>query len=205
MKRFLVLLAVMALCAGAANAQFIFEHNNEIGIYTTQTPTAENAQDMTTYNGAAFTPFNIYVVVTNPFDVNNGQPISAIGGFEFHVAAPANVTVLGWILPPLTTNFATPPDFLAGSNTPVVDGCGTVLTINCFPMSADPGYFYLTPVTNTPQSVPDEMAITNYNNDFRISVVYPVSGAHDAPVFGYNTGVVPTEDASWGEVKSLFR
>lgn len=206
MKRFLVLLAVMALCAGAANAQFLFENNNEIGIYTTQTPTAENAQDMATMNSAAlYTPFSLYVVVSSPFDVNNGQPIAAIGGFEFHVAAPANILVTGWILPPLTTNFATPPDFLAGSNTPVVGGLATVLTVNCVATALDPGFFYLTPVTNTPQSVPGEMAITNYNNDFRISVVYPVSGSHETPVFGFNAGVVPTEDASWGEVKSLFR
>ena len=196
MKKLLMTLAVMSLMTGIA-----FGQNNEIGIYTTQDANPEN----TAYNGGAFVQFQAYVVVTNPFDTNNGQPISQIGGFEFHVTVPANVTVLGWNLPPLTTNFATPPDILAGSNTPVVGGAATVLTLNCFPMAATPGVFSLTPVTNTPQSVPGEMAITNYNNDFRISVVYPVSGAHDAPVFGFNTGVVPTEDASGGDVKSLFR
>jgi hypothetical protein len=197
----------MMLCAGAANAQFIYEHNNEIGIYTTANPTAENAQEMATYSGAPGAGITAYVVLTNPYNTNTNTPIDVVGGFEFRVVLPANVFLLGAILPPQTTNFASSPDFLCGSNAPVVDNHVTLLTLNLGEFSGAPSFVYLTPVQDAPQSVPGNMAITDYNDDFRISVAYPVSGNHTTPVFGLFTGtaVVPTEDAAWGDVKSLFR
>jgi hypothetical protein len=197
----------MMLCAGAANAQFIYEHNNEIGIYTTANPTAENAQDMASYNGAPGAGIMAYVVLTNPYNTNTNTPIDVVGGFEFRIVLPANVFLLGTVLPPQTTNFASSPDFLCGSNAPVVDNHVTLLTLSLGEFSGTPSLIYLTPVQDAPQSVPGEMAITDYNDDFRISVAYPVSGNHTTPVFGLFTGtaVVPTEDAAWGDVKSLFR
>jgi hypothetical protein len=186
------------LCAGAANAQFIYEHNNEIGIYTTANPTAENAQEMATYSGAPGAGIAAYVVLTNPYNTNTNTPIDVVGGFEFRVVLPANVFLLGAILPPQTTNFASSPDFLCGSNAPVVDNHVTLLTLNLGEFSGAPSLVYLTPVQDAPQSVPGNMAITDYNDDFRISVAYPVSGDFAMPVFGLFTGtaVVPTEDAA---------
>jgi hypothetical protein len=83
----------------------------------------------------------------------------------------------------------------------------TLLTLNLGAFDGATSLLYLRPVQDAPQSVPGEMAITDFNDDFSISVAYPVSGSHDLPVFGLFTGgaVVPTEDASWGEVKSLYR
>lgn len=205
MKRFLVLFAVMMLCAGAANAQFIYEHNNEIGIYTTPNPTAENAQQMATYSGAPGAGIMAYVVLTNPFNTNTNTPITSVGGFEFRIVLPANVFLLGATLPPQTTNFASSPDFLCGSNAPVVASHVTLLTLMLGEFSGAPSLVYLTPVQNAPQSVPGEMAITDYNDDFRISTAFPSSGDYGLPVFGLWTSPVPTEDAAWGDVKSLFR
>lgn len=205
MKRFLVLFALMALCVGVANAQpFIFEHYNEIGIYTSPTPTADNAEALACYQGA---PGQIaaYVVLTNPRNEHTGELISSVGGFEFKLVVPANVFLLGVTLPPLTTNFATSPEFLCGANIPVVDGRARLLTLNLGEFSMTPSQLFITPVVAAPQSVPGNIAITDYNDDFTISVAHPVSGGFDLPVFGLWSCVVPTEDASWGEVKSLFR
>jgi hypothetical protein len=211
MKRFLVLFAVMMLCAGVANAQFIFEHNNEIGIYTTAFPTADNAQEMATYSGAPGQIF-AYVVLTNPYNTNTNAPITSVGGFEFKLVLPANVFLLNAAMPPSSTNFATSPEFLAGTNAPVVDNRVTLLSLTLGEFSGTPSRIYLTPVVAAPQSVAGEMAITDFNDDFRISVAYPVSGDPALPVFGLWTppageegGVVPTSDAAWGDVKSLFR
>jgi hypothetical protein len=205
MKRFLVLTAIMALSVGIANAQpYVYEHNNEIGIYTTQNPTADGAQAQARYSGI---PGQVaaYVVLTNPFNDLLGTPISTVGGFELFVGIPAGVFLLGATFPAGTVNFATAPDFLCGANIPVVDSHCTLITLNLGAFSMTPGFLYVKPVQNTPQSVAGEMAITDLADDFRISVAYPVSGDHEAPVFGLWTDVVPTEDASWGEIKSMFR
>ncbi|MFN2370741.1 MAG: hypothetical protein ABR506_06235 [Candidatus Krumholzibacteriia bacterium] len=206
MKRFLVLFAMMALCVGVANAQgFIYEHNNEIGIYTTPDPTAENAEEMAVYTGAPGGSIMGYVVLTNPWNENTGTPIAAVGGFEFKIVLPANVFLLSAALPPATTNFASVPEFLCGANIPVVDDHCTLITLTLFESAGTPSLVFITPVEAAPQSVPGNIAITDFNDDFTISVAHPVSGAFDSPVFGLWSSVVASEDASWGEVKSLFR
>ncbi len=43
MKRFFVLFAMLMLLASVAHAQYLFEGENEIGIFTVENPTAENA------------------------------------------------------------------------------------------------------------------------------------------------------------------
>ncbi|MBE0566165.1 MAG: hypothetical protein IH621_09425 [Krumholzibacteria bacterium] len=195
MKKMILTLAALTLVAGGALAQ-----NNEIGIYTTPDANPDN----TVYNGAAG-PVTAYVVLTNPWNDLTNTPIVAVGGFEFYIGIPAGVFLLSTTFPPATVNFATSPDFLCGANVPVVENRCTLITLSLGAFSVTPGSVYLKPVQNTPQSVPGQMAITDYFDDFRISNAYPISGDHEAPVFGLWTSVVPTEDASWGELKSLFR
>ena len=203
MKRFLVIVAMMALCAGAAYAQ----DYNEIGIYTTPDANPENVN----YNGAPGT-FTAYVVISNPRNYHTGSPdsnvesnITTIGGFEFKIVVPAGVFILGATLPPSTANFH--PDannFFCGTNLPVNNGVATCVTLNVGAFSGAPALFYLAPV-NTVPTFPGHLAITDYNDDFRENIAYPASGDFAAPVFGLWSEVVPTEDASWGELKSLFR
>ena len=195
MKKLLLTLAALSLMAGAAFAQ-----TNEIGIYLTQDANPDNV----VYNGAPGS-FTAYVVCVNPYNQHLDAPISVVGGFEFKLTFPANVYLLGATLPPSSTNFANSPEFLCGSNAPVTDGLVTLLTLTLGEFSGTPSSIYIEPVQDAPQSVPGNIAITDYNDDFSISVAYPSSGSFSEPVFGLWTSVVPTEDASWGEVKSLFR
>ncbi|MFO7609775.1 MAG: hypothetical protein R6X35_11380 [Candidatus Krumholzibacteriia bacterium] len=213
MKRILALSAVLMLVAGGALAQgTLYEHQNEIGVYLTDAPPADVTSDMINYTGPAG-QFVVYVVCTNPWNMHFGDPnstiqspISQIGGFEFHTALPEGVFVTNTVLPPATINFATAPDYLAGSAAPVVDNHSTLLTLTLASFTQTPGWIYLLPVQNTPQSIPNQMAITDYFDDFRLNPAYPSSGSYEEPVFGlWQTMVVPTEDASWGDVKSLFR
>ena len=210
MKRFLVLLALVALCAGVANAQYIYENDNEIGIYMVQDPTAENAQMQAQYSGTPGT-FTAYVVCTHPINMHYGDPlstvrspISVIGGFEFRLVIPASVYLLSAILPPSSTNFATPPDYLAGSAAPVVNDHSTLLTLTLGAFTGQPDFIYLSPVQQAPQSIPGSMAITDYNDAFRLNPAFPVSGNYSWPVFRL-WGTVPVEDTAWGDVKSLYR
>ena len=208
MKRFFVIFALMMLVAGAANAQqYIYEHQNEIGIYTTEVPTGliENQDAETSYTGAPGGAIMAYVVLTNPWNQNTNAPISLVGGFEFHLYLPSNVFLLGQVLPPSSTNFATAPDFYVGCAAPVANGACTLIALTLGEFTGTPGYISMGPVTTLAPSVPDNMAVTDYNDDFSISLAYPVSGSFDLPVFGMYQPVVPNDDASWGGVKSLYR
>jgi len=205
MKRFFVLFALLMLVAGSALAQgVIYEHNNEIGIYTTANPDPAIVDSQTSYTGTPGS-FTAYVVCTNPYNTNINAPITSVGGFEFRLVLPASAFLLAAVLPPASTNFATSPDFLCGSNAPVVDSHVTLLTLTIGEFSGAPGFISLSPVQDAPQSVPGEIAITDFNDDFSISVAHPVSGSFDMPVFGLYQPVVPNEDATWGGVKSLYR
>ncbi len=201
MKKLLLILAALSLIAGSALAA------NEIGIYMTEDANPDN----TSYNGTPGT-FTCYVVCSDPTNFHFGSPtsdvvtpISVVGGFEFRVVVPASVYLLSATMPPQSTNFATPPEWLAGSNAPVVGGNCTLLTLNLGAFTGAPGSIFLTPVQDAPQSVPGEMAITDYNDAFRLNAAYPISGDYALPVFGLWTSVVPTDDAAWGDVKSLYR
>jgi len=86
-----------------------------------------------------------------------------------------------------------------------VDDHSTLLTLNLGAFTGAPDFIYLAPVQDAPQSIPGSMAITDYNDAFRLNPAFPVSGSYDAPVFGLWSQVVPTDDAAWGDVKSLYR
>ena len=214
MKRFLVLTALMAVCASVAFAQapYLYENDNEIGIYMVENPTADNAQDMAMYTGALPGMFTCYVVCTHPVNMHYGapgstvrNPITLIGGMEFRINLPTGLFIQEAVMPPNSINFATPPEWLAGVEAPVVDDHCTLLRLTLATFSTAPGYIYLSPVQVAPQSIPGSMSITDYLDDFRLNPAYPVSGSYDLPVFGVLESVVPTEDASWSDVKSLYR
>jgi hypothetical protein len=205
MKRFFALLAVLMMVAGVANAQYFGEYHNEIGIFTTTTPTVDNAQEMATYNGALYAPFDVYVVMFNPYNELLDQPITRVGGFEFLLTLPTTAFVTGVTLPPLTTNFATPPTYYCGTNIPVVNGMCTLVTLTMVASAPTPGFISMGPVDPAIASHVGEMSITDYNDGFSISQAHPISGDFAAPVFGLFSDVVPTADASWGELHSLFR
>jgi len=179
---------------------------NAIGIYTTATPTPASANDDAVYSGAPG-QFTAYVVCTNPWNDNTNTAISIIGGFEFKLVLPGNVFLLNAALPPQSTNFATPPEFLCGANAPVNNSISTLITLTLGWFDGVPGTISVTPVEIAPASVPGNIAVTDYNDDFSISVAKPSSGvgAFDQPVFGMGTPVVPNDDTTWGGVKSLYR
>ena len=154
------------------------------------------------------------MVCTNPRNYNFGAPtsgveqdISLIGGMEFRVNLPDGIFITNAVMPPNSINFATSPEWLAGVEAPVVDHHCTLLRLDLGTFGTTPGFIYLTPVQVAPQSVPGAMAVTDYNDDFRLQAAFPASGDYALPVFGLfqTTGVVPTENASWSEVHSLYR
>ena len=210
MKRFFVLFTALMLVAGVANAQYLFEGNNEIGMFTVENPTAENAQEMSCFMGGPGQS-TAYVVLTSPVNQNNGLMMANVGGFEFQLVYPAGPFVTA-VIHPSATNFMSPPDFFCGANIPVVGGQCTLITLTIGVFTTDPIPWLITPVSDpTVQSIPGSIAITDADDNFSLSEAYnttgSVDGIWDVPVFGMFecAGVVPNEDVSWGSVKTLFQ
>lgn len=203
--------AVLLLNPGISAAQE-FTHN-EIGIFLEPDVTPENALNLTVYSGPAMTEITAYVVLFKPRNFNyrdqgDEVDITRIGGFEFRVAMPEHVFFMTATLPPLSLNFLNIPDFAVGTNLPVEGDATTLLTLALFTMDTTPALVYLTPVVSQPPSWPDAMVITDFNDNFRISQAFPVSGSHEQPVFGLWVDpmtVVPNTQASWSRVKALYR
>ena len=210
MKRFFVLFTALMLVAGVANAQMLFDGENEIGIFMVENPTAEDAQDMACYMGSPG-QFMCYAVLTNPVNQNLGTDMANVGGFEFQMVFPAGLFVTP-VLHPSATNFMSPPDFFCGANIPVVGGQCTLMTITVGTFTADPAMWFITPVSApTVQSITGSIAGTDADDNFSLSEAYNTTGSvddiWDVPVFGmFECGqVVPNEDVSWGSVKTLFQ
>lgn len=136
MKRFFVLALMMVATVAIAQPPYLFEANNEIGMFMVENPTAESAQDDACYMGA---PGQLvaYVVLTSPYSETLGAPIDNVGGFEFRLNWPAGLFVTPAIHPS-ATNFQTPPDFFCGSNIPVVGGQCTLITVTIGTFTTDP-------------------------------------------------------------------
>lgn len=204
MKRFLVAFAVTALFAGAATAQIVGEHANEIGLYITQTPTVlEDTQLSIT----GFGLYNVYMVLTNPVDEGSGDPIATVGGFEMTVVLPASVQFNGVSYPAGVLDLNSDPEhFYCSGAIPVAGGYCTLATLTLLNFGdLTPGGIMMIPYDAGAQSIPGHMAITDADNNFVLSTAFPVSGSYDDPVMGINMEVVPTEDVRWGDVKSLFK
>ena len=176
---------------------------NQIGIYTTQTPDFSNITDADTrVNGAG--SHTAYVICSYPHNDNTDTDITSLGGFEFQ---------LDWgslfvtpTLHPSATNFMSAPDFYCGANVPVANGMAVLVTLSIGSFTEDPVDFFIMPVSDSAaQSIPGAIAITDFDDNYSISRAYPASGDFANPIFGFNTSVVPNEDATWSDVKNLYR
>lgn len=133
---------------------------------------------------------------------------TGLGGWECRMNFPAALFPAVTLLGDGPINFATPPDYVVGLNSPFPRADAMVLaSINLFITSEDPTLLYLE--TSATPSIPDSMA---YASGADFNILRPFnwsSGAIENPVFGINTGMldppIPTVESTWGEVKSLYR
>ena len=182
-RAFMLLLVAVSGSTGAF-AQPPADCRNVVGIYTDPAPTAGTIADLVMYEGVPG-EFDAYIVLTNPYNTSLDQPITVVGGFEFRIEVPAGVFLLSAFLPPNTTNFAgAPGEFLCSTNLPVVDGAATCVSITLGAFTQTENHIRVTPVADAPQTYPGEIVITDFNDDFRISLAQPSSGDFAAPVFG---------------------
>ncbi len=153
---------------------------DHLGVYTSEDCASDNVDivgSMTT----------IYCVLTGTSELN-------VSGFEFNLTPATSPSFIfaGATIPfPDVVNIATPPEFLVGLSNPVPPGAFNELTLaslDYFILDSLPVYLYLEPISSRTPSIPGSMAyITNYSDAIPM---YPVSGDHANPVFGFNTGPV---------------
>ena len=206
-RLFLIIVCCTLLAAAGAPAQVNSPHN-EVGIFTVENPDGCATAQI---DVPAYTEFTAYIVLTAPYNENLGRPVSRIGGFEFRLVVPSNAYVLStdpW--PPM--GGTTPPDYMMPVDLPVSGDQVTLMTLRLMTSDDAPAMVYLTPVADTPSSIPGEIAFTDYDDFFSLHVMHPISGSHDVPVFAINWDgdlsfceTVPGAGISFGAVKALYR
>lgn len=211
MIRVISLLFVLLPAAGAS-AQINHPHN-EFGLFAVPDPDGCATAQIDVSAGSIFTA---YLVLTSPWNDQLDRPVATIGGLEFRFVMPDGVALLGLVWPPFTEASPSPDgnaiEYLVGMRAPVTGDSVVLATCTLLLETGGSGFFYLRPVSNAPASIPGSMAFTDYDDDFALLAMYPVSGSPDVPVFAVNwqgdlsfCETVPDEVISFGAVKSLYR
>ena len=199
------LVMVSLLTPGTGLAQFGF--SNQVGLNLTDDGTGLTC---TLTVGA---PVNVFLVLTKPTDVENGEaPYTFVNYFEcmLNFAPAGGLYILEETLPPTGHNTGDSAhigdgylEYIVGIGTdwPVTDESVCLVTIQFMALVTTPIYVTLGPATV--QSIPGEMSFMSIVGDLR--VMHPISGGTDIPVFTFNGHLTPAENESFGSVKALYR
>ena len=212
-KLFFAVSALAALSLLAPSAGFA-EHvySNQVGLYL-------DAGGTGTGTMAVGVPVSVFLVLTKPTDVENGEaPYTSVNAFEltmyFNPPPGASLFKLNEVLPatavPVGDTAHLADGYLEYIMAMSEDHFGTaesiVLIEFLFMVNvATPFEVTLGPASTFTPSIPDEMVYMSVSPDLR--VMNSSGGDHDSVVFTFNVdgGAVPTENESFGSVKALFR
>jgi hypothetical protein len=187
-------------------------HNNEVGLYTNDDGTGATG----TY--VMETPVDVYLVLTRPTDVENGDaPYSFILAYELTLTfspVPNNdLFLVGVLLPPENVDIGLRKDINEGfldftvglassASLPVTNESAVLVTLTF--LNTNPGMTAISLGPPPRTSTPGEMDYIGENNP-DIRVMYSMAGSHEAPAFLFNGEAVVVENASFGSVKALYR
>lgn len=208
----MTLVAAFLVYAGPVSAQELA--TNQIGLYLSPDGPDGSGTSGTSDIGV---PVNVYLVMTRPVDVQNGNaPYNTINAFEcqlnFNPAPSGTLFKLADTLPPSSINVGDNYDINQGYleyivgidlNNPVVvvNDAAVLITFVFLYNSVGMTTVYLGP-TSLP-SIAGEMAFQSVQGELR--PMYPASGSVNSPVFLFNGEAVAVENESFGSVKALFR
>lgn len=210
----MILIAVVCLSFLAPTGVLAqgFVAQSEIGLFIDES-------DLTIFTAAVdMDEVDIYLILMNPYfneDLAPGAqgtvPVVTMGAWELRLEMPANCFLTDAVYPLQHLDIAPYPDFTVAyaAPLPLVDGQVTLATFSVFVDDDGEAPLFLSP--NLAHSTPLE-GLVGYGwdadgNDEEFEM-FPISGAHDAPVFIFNPrdgGPVATEAVNWGNVKALYR
>jgi hypothetical protein len=219
-------MALTLLLSAAAFGQSVTDCYNGVGIYLEPSPATLTSY--TEYFGPPGT-ITAYVVLANPYNENTGEPITNLGGYEFWINVPSHVQV-SYLLNGEAVNFMIAPEFFVGfTDAPMIVSDAQVLlvTLTIEAVTDEPAYFTIEESRNFGEiTCPEDLIVTDRDDNWSVSRGTPVSYDMDAPVFcmfgpcaeapgGYPLGgtggvwgdcwVVPGDKTSWGDLRSMFR
>jgi hypothetical protein len=200
MKKLVVLILASLLVANIASA-VVDPDTNSMGFYF------DLNADVYEFVAAPYAIYPCYVMLTNPdFD--------AVFGYEFgyDVAPLGAFTITGTVLngTGAIDVGGAPQNHIVGLAAPIATSAATLIaTVNVFVLSAEPLSFTLHGAT--PNSIPgsvapslllagDQIIPTGLSAGFD-----EITGLPNVCAFVNGTGVVATDEASWDQVKSLYR
>jgi hypothetical protein len=189
MRSLTLVLIVLSIILAPPSQAGLEDLDNAIGLYTEVPSDFDEARRLNFYEGDPGT-FQVYVVMTRPYN-------------EFRLELPSTIYLLDAVLPSNSANYMSPPDFFVGTNVPVSSDMGTLGTLTLGEFTGGGGEIFLAPVSRA-QSIPGEMAVADFDDDFSLSRAVPASGDFGFPVFCVFCQQY-AEGRTWGDVKSLYR
>ena len=225
--RALITLAISMLLTAVAYGQSVTDCYNGFGIYLEPSPASPT--NYTEYLGPPGM-ITAYIVLLNPYNENTGQPITSLGGYEFNLLVPDHLQV-NYTLHGGATNYMIAPKFFVGfsdAGHPVGGNQALLVTMEIGATSDEAAFWYITfhyPCGINP-ICPEEVFVTDWDDNWTISRGTPTSWSFEAPVFcmfaacddapgefppGGTGGVwgdcwvVPAARASWGDIKAMYR
>jgi hypothetical protein len=209
-KLFFVVSALAALALLAPSTGFAqHEFSNQVGLYMSDDGTGA------TGTMTVGVPVNVYLVLTKPTDVENGEaPYFSVNFFDLMINfdPPGGLFKLADALPPKSINIGDTAhiddgylEYIVGiGEDHLLTGTESVWLI-AFQFMA----MVATPIdvslgVCTAPSIEGEMTFMSISPNLRI--MYNAAGAIDATVFSFNReDAVAVENASFGSVKALYR
>ena len=184
---------------------------SQLGIYSDQVGTPSAANYVATPNMA----FYAYLVLTDPvndsFDGATGtaRPITMVDGYECRVNMPEGDGFfnLGITYPAQALNLALPPDYVVGfaTSVPVVGNAVVLCSWNLM-VSDNEQQDITMNLTRFPSLAGTMSIVDGEDPQDPLVPVYVSTNNFAVPVFSINgDAAIAVDDASWGDVKALFR
>ncbi|MCP4572698.1 MAG: hypothetical protein GY838_10140 [bacterium] len=203
MKPLILATALLAIFVSGALAQpDIGHYPNEIGLFTTPDPTSASDTRLDAPTAGTYT---IYLICSNPWNDRLNRPIPELGGFDLIIYLPSGWDFSHVNLPPGVFDLS--PDlrsFYCSGLIPVVSDQVVLATIGIECAVPNAGGIRLAAYPGA-ASVPGSAAITDATDSFHPFALDPVTNDYGLPVMGINMNVVPADDLSWSEIKTLFK